>query len=71
MIPQMRPALALERPPMAPPLESISRTTRLPITHANGAARPHATRPTIPRMSTVFACGWSGAIGPYIGCGPR
>ena len=38
MIPQMRPALAFERPPIAPLLASISRTTRLPITQANGAS---------------------------------
>ena len=36
-MPQIRPTLAFDRPPIVPPLASISRRTRVPITHANGA----------------------------------
>ena len=64
-MPMIRPALAFDRPPSWPPLASISRITRLPITHANGPTRPHTTTETMPNTSTNVACGWSGAPMPY------
>ncbi len=63
-IPQIRPALAMERPPTWPLLASISPTTRLPMTHATGEISWQSTSPRIPRISTVVACGWSGAPKP-------
>ena len=63
-IPRTRPTFASVRPPHRPPEASISPTTRLPITQANGPMIPQRTRPRMPRMRTVVACGWLGAGGP-------
>ena len=49
-------------------LASISATTRLPMTQANGEITWQATSPRIPRISTMTACGWScGGNPPYGG----
>ena len=42
-------------PPSRPPAASISRTTRLPMIHANGPITPQTTSARIPRTSTVVA----------------
>src|SRR3954462_11557154 len=63
MIPRTRPTWASLRPPSAPPLASISRTTRLPSTHATGPTTPPPASDRMPRPSTVVAWGWAGRIG--------
>jgi glutamate-1-semialdehyde 2,1-aminomutase len=63
-MPRIRPTLASERPPHRPPEASISRTTRLPMLHANGPIRPQTTSPRIPSTRVVVACGWFGDGGP-------
>ena len=64
MMPITKPAVAIPRPPSAPPELSIACLALWPCQMANGAQSPQTVSPTIPRIRAGTA---PGAFGAWLG----